>query len=263
MKVPAPQSAPRPRVLLVEDDAAIRRFVAMALEDCDLDLVEAPTIHAAIAALHGPPLALVLCDLMLPDGSGLDLLQTLVGPGSPCPGVRRVAFSAGISGEVRQRLQSIGVTEILTKPVSVAALVRCVDGALVAAASNGVAAEKTPAAPDPVASYFGGDQDMFDRFMARCRLQWPRDAAQGDLAVRASDLATLRRLAHSAKSVLATLGLEAESALALGIEQAAGAGRSEAACALWPALRARLLLLAAAGADPERRAPGAPAAPGA
>jgi CheY-like chemotaxis protein len=240
----------RPRVLLVEDDTSIRRFVVMALEDSEIVMVEAETLRAANQALHGPPFALVLCDLMLPDGSGLDLLQSLGEPDSPSPKARRIAFSAGVSGEVRQRLAAIGVTEILSKPISVAALIACVEGAVQAADAGAAAGADVATAVDPVMTYFGGDRELFDSFSARCRAQWPRDAALGDLAARQGDLPALRRLAHSSKSVLLTLGLAADSALAFSIEKAAAEQRADTAWALWPRLRGRLLALAAGGPPP-------------
>jgi CheY-like chemotaxis protein len=256
------------RVLLVEDDPSIRRFVAMALEEMPLELVEAPTLAAAIQALHGAPFALVLCDLMLPDGSGVDLLQALAGADSPCPGARRVAFSAGISAQSRQRLQEVGVHGLLAKPVSVASLIACVEAAVGTAAPPAPPAAPAPPPPAPrpppapppaaqdaagasqdaVAQYFGGDRQLYDDFAQQCRQQWPQDAARGDRAAADGDLRALRLLAHSSKSVLLTLGLDADSLLARQIEQAAAAGQAEAAWAAWPRLRQRLLALAAGAA---------------
>ena len=57
------------RVLLVEDDPSIRRFVQLALEDSEVELVQAGSLAAAINALRTGPSVLILCDLMLPDGS--------------------------------------------------------------------------------------------------------------------------------------------------------------------------------------------------
>jgi CheY-like chemotaxis protein len=238
----------RPRVLLVEDDASIRRFVDMALEDSGVDLVAAGTLAAAIDALRSGPYALVLCDLMLPDGSGFDLLHALADDGSPSPGARRVAFSAGVSAETRQRLLTLGVHEVLAKPVSVAGLLACVQ----AAVQPGPAAE--PAVherdADPVARFFGGDRGLFDAFAAQCRQQWRHDVATGDRAAEGADLPALRRLAHSVKSVLLTLGRPADSALARAVEDAAAEGRAEAAWALWPRLRERLLAPESPAATP-------------
>jgi CheY-like chemotaxis protein len=203
-----------PRLLLVEDDASIRRFFALALEDEPVELVEAPCLAAAIEALRGPGFDLILCDLMLPDGSGLDLLRELAAPGAPSAGARRVAFSAGIAGPMRQQLEAAGVHEILRKPASLAELQACVQRALQPAAAEAVAAAPAAGAPQAVQEFFGGDQALYDAFLAQCRPQFARDASSGDVAAAAGDLPALRRLAHSVKSVWRSLGWDADSQLA-------------------------------------------------
>lgn len=112
----------RPRVLVVEDEPSIRRFVELALEDEPVDLVMAESLAAARMALATAPAQLVIADLMLGDGSGFTLLESLVGAAD----TRRVAFSAGIGAGARERLAALGVHELLSKPVSVVALQQCV-----------------------------------------------------------------------------------------------------------------------------------------
>ena len=234
----------RARLLLVEDDAAIRRFVTLALEEMPLDIVEAPTLAAAIEALHGTPFQVVLCDLMLPDGSGLDLLRGLAGADSPCPGAARVAFSAGVSAAVSRELNRAGVLEILAKPASLAALESCVLRALAASTLSGASSAAPPVAThSAVAEFFGGDLALFQAFWAQCRPQFLHDAATGDQAVQHADLAALRRVAHSLKTLLLMLGEPADSLLAARVESAAGAELANAA-ALWPPLAVRLRQLA-------------------
>ena len=63
------------RVLLLEDDPAVRLFLQMALEPLSLNLVPCATLAQARQALADPGVRLVLTDLALPDGSGLELLQ--------------------------------------------------------------------------------------------------------------------------------------------------------------------------------------------
>ena len=68
---------PEPVVLVVEDEAPIRRFIVSALAAHGFVPVEAATATAAImAATSRRPDALLL-DLGLPDGDGLDLLREL------------------------------------------------------------------------------------------------------------------------------------------------------------------------------------------
>lgn len=65
----------KPRILLVEDDATIRRFVRIALETEGFELHEAEGLTRALieAATRRPEL--VLLDLGLPDGDGLDFIR--------------------------------------------------------------------------------------------------------------------------------------------------------------------------------------------
>ena len=242
------QTAVAPRVLLVEDDTSIRRFVRIALEELPIELVEAQTLAQARAAVAAAPVRLVVCDLMLPDGSGVDLLRELAGERGDRLLPRLVAFSAGLSAERREQLEALGVDELLAKPVALDELEACVLRALPPfggdePAPAGVA--PPPATADPVAVYFAGDAALYAAYRAACLPQFTRDVAAGDAALADGDLGALRRLAHSLKSVLLTLGHEADSAGARSVEQAAADGDLAAAVAGWARLRAALLALAA------------------
>lgn len=70
-------SAPRPVVLLIEDDSRIRRFLQPALEAEGYDLVEAETGQAGLVAASGRPPDLVLLDLGLPDLDGIEVTKRL------------------------------------------------------------------------------------------------------------------------------------------------------------------------------------------
>ncbi len=227
-----------PRVLLVEDDPSIRRFVALALEDLAIELVEAATLAQARAALSGAAFELVISDLMLPDGNGMTLLQALAGDPARRAGARLVAFSAGVSAERRAQLLALGVDEVLAKPVALQALEDCVGRALSATAAA------PPPPPPQVASavdiYFAGNQALYDEYRAGCLAQFALDLRQGDAAIAAADLPALRRLAHSLKSVLLTLGLDDASRLAAALEATAKGGAQEAAAEGWRRLRAAL-----------------------
>lgn len=230
-----------PRVLLVEDDPSIRRFVAMALEELPIELVEAGTLAEAEALLATGPVRLVLSDLMLPDGSGMALLQALAADPARRGGARLAAFSAGISAERRAQLEALGVDEVLSKPASLAALEACVQRAL-----EGPAVPPAPAvaADDAVARHFGGDRALYEAFSAACYAQFGVDLRQGDAALAASDLQALRRLAHSLKSVLQTLGHEEPGRVAAALETLAAEGDAQRTPAAWARLRSLLAPLA-------------------
>jgi HPt (histidine-containing phosphotransfer) domain-containing protein len=132
----------------------------------------------------------------------------------------------------------------------VAALQACVREAVEAgeAGEAGEAAPEDPAVSAAsaasfeaaIARHFGGDAALFEAFRAACRAQFQDDLQAGDRALAAADLPALRRLGHSLKSVLRTLGREADAERAAALDAAAAAGRADLAAAAWPPLRAAL-----------------------
>ncbi len=88
------------RILHVEDDADLCRVVAAQLEGL-AEIVAAPTLASARKELEQQAFDLVLLDLGLPDGSGLDLLPLIQGlPHSP----QVVVFSAS---DIDQRAEAM------------------------------------------------------------------------------------------------------------------------------------------------------------
>ncbi len=69
-----------PRVLIVEDEPAIAESVAYALERDGFSSVIAENVETAerlLTSAGGAPFTLIVLDLMLPDGSGFDLIARL------------------------------------------------------------------------------------------------------------------------------------------------------------------------------------------
>lgn len=246
----------RPRVLLVDDDPSIRRFVALALEELEVDLVEAAGVAAARQALLGGPFDLIITDLMMPGETGLDLLQHLADHPAQRGAARVAVFSAGLTAAMQAQLDSFDVWRQLSKPISLTALEDCVREAVDAAASAapsavpaaaGAGAESESLSADEQAAierHFGGERALFIAFRASCRAQFAADLRSGDAAVAGGDAPALRRLAHSLKSVLSTLGHPGAGATARSLEDAAAVADWASATPLWQQLRAHL---AAAG----------------
>jgi two-component system KDP operon response regulator KdpE len=106
------------RVLMIEDEPEIRRFVRMALESEGLEVFEAATLQRGLidAATRRPEL--VVLDLGLPDGDGLDFIREFRG-WSPAP----VLVLSAREGEDR-KVQALdaGADDYLVKPFGVAEL---------------------------------------------------------------------------------------------------------------------------------------------
>ncbi|GIL40622.1 hypothetical protein TMPK1_28590 [Rhodospirillales bacterium TMPK1] len=90
----------RPRILHVEDDADVARVTQLLLRDVG-DVVAAPNLAAGRAAMMAERFDLLLLDIELPDGSGLDLLPLArTAQDRPVP---VIVFSADQVGEETAR----------------------------------------------------------------------------------------------------------------------------------------------------------------
>lgn len=228
------------RVILVEDDPSLRRFVAMALSDLGVDLVPCGDVPDAIAALSAGPARLVITDLMLPGEPGSTLVARLHQDAALRGNARVVVFSAGLTPQLNTELTRLGVWRQLHKPVPLAELRACVSEALAEAPAVLAVA---PAAP-PAGAAFGGNQALFEKFRAACLLQFADDVRRGDAACQAEDAPALRRLAHSLVSVLSILGHTEAAAVAARIETLAAAGGAPPLWDEWALLRQALRALA-------------------
>jgi DNA-binding response OmpR family regulator len=65
------------RILLVEDDAALRRYVRGAAEDGGFSVDEAISLSDGATHVESVPYDAVVLDLGLPDGDGLNLISTI------------------------------------------------------------------------------------------------------------------------------------------------------------------------------------------
>lgn len=217
------------RLLLIEDDASIARFVALALEELPARDPAAPAVElsvvrdlaAAREALSAGDWQLVISDLMLPDGSAEALIAEgrAVAPGAP----PWLVLSAGLQPERRRALEAGGVARMLRKPVALAELLGAVAALLRGNRAVPADAAPEPAAVDPVQQHFGGDRLLFESFHAVCLERFADDLTLGNAALAAGDVAALRRVAHGLKAVLELIGQPALSAQARALEDAAAA----------------------------------------
>jgi DNA-binding response OmpR family regulator len=225
------------RLLLIEDDASIARFVELALEELHGDDAGAPAVELQVvpnlararAALAAGGWSLVISDLMLPDGSAETLLTEGLALADGAP--PWVVFSAGVHEDRHLALAARGVARTLCKPVALAELLATVAELLRAGGpaqpvATPVVASVAPRG-DPVHSHFGGDRALYDSFRAGCIARFADDLAEGDAAVARADAAALRRVAHGLKAVLEMLGEPGLSAQAGALEAAIERGRQD------------------------------------
>ena len=84
-QVPGSAPAERLRVLLVDDNASVLRFLASAFSSNGCQVTTAATAEQALEQLSDDPYDLVVSDIKMPGLSGLDLLRAVKGkqPGTP------------------------------------------------------------------------------------------------------------------------------------------------------------------------------------
>lgn len=215
-----------PRVLLVEDDAAIRQFVTLALEDLPVALHACATVDQALSVLREGPVSLVLTDLHLVGDSGLRLLERLAADPALRGSARLAVFSGEGGAHMPAAWAALGVWRLVPKPASVKALIDCVEAALVEEAPPPVPSPaSTPAWPQGAAaaidSHFGGDQALYQAFRAGALAQFPADRAAVTRACLGGDAPALRHLGHSLRTVLGLLGEPEAAQLAWQLQKAA------------------------------------------
>lgn len=111
-------NTPKPKVLLIEDEKTIRRFVRAAVEEEGCAVSEAETMAGGLieAGLQKPDL--LILDLGLPDGNGIDLIRDLRGWSE----VPVLILSARTQENDKIDALDAGADDYLTKPFSVGEL---------------------------------------------------------------------------------------------------------------------------------------------
>lgn len=103
-------------MLVVDDESDIRRLVREALTSIDCSVLEAPGGHQAMEILKREPVDLMILDLKMNAGSGIDLLRLMR---RRHLGVPTVVISAFLSPDLIEKLAAMGVKKVLAKPFRV------------------------------------------------------------------------------------------------------------------------------------------------
>jgi CheY-like chemotaxis protein len=64
-----------PRILVIDDDTAVRNAIKLVLEQDGYDVVPAHSGRAGIAALQSGRFDLVICDIFMPDMDGIETIH--------------------------------------------------------------------------------------------------------------------------------------------------------------------------------------------
>ncbi len=136
-------SQPAPVAVIIEDEPQIRRFVRAALEAEGWQVHEADTARRGLTEAGTRKPDLLVLDLGLPDGDGLDVIRDVRG----WSGVPIIVLSARVDEADKIAALDAGADDYLTKPFGVGELLARVRANQRRQRS---AAADDAAAPDPV-----------------------------------------------------------------------------------------------------------------
>jgi two-component system KDP operon response regulator KdpE len=102
----------RARILVVDDEARIRRFLAISLRAQGYEVEEAGNGRAALQRLSEQPMQLVILDLGLPDLDGRDVLRSL----RAFSAVPVLVLSVRASESEKVALLDAGANDYVSKP---------------------------------------------------------------------------------------------------------------------------------------------------
>jgi putative two-component system response regulator len=101
-------------LLIVDDEESFRRALRRTLERSGHRVIEASNVHEAREALAGQTIELVLCDVNMPGGSGLELVRSVV---ADEPDTAIVMLTGVDDPVVADEALALGAHGYLVKPV--------------------------------------------------------------------------------------------------------------------------------------------------
>jgi signal transduction histidine kinase/ActR/RegA family two-component response regulator len=130
-----PRGQKLPRILLVEDHVDTGRLMARLLRLHNYEVAHVETIQAALSSLRDNNFDLIISDLGLPDGSGLDLIRQIK---QFRPDITAICLSGyGMSQDINASREA-GFVEHLTKPVDMPQMLGAIQRATLSRASASV-----------------------------------------------------------------------------------------------------------------------------
>lgn len=138
-----------PRILVVEDDNMFRETVREVLRDLGYKVRGARSLSKATKRLTRHSFDLVLSDIDIGDGSGLDVVQIAR---KSHPDAPIVLMSANADPEVVQQVTASGVAHVLPKPFGLAELMSIISELLDSPNPLNSVTAPVPSAGDPPGS---------------------------------------------------------------------------------------------------------------
>jgi two-component system, NtrC family, response regulator PilR len=108
--------SPRSRLLIVDDESSMLDFLSLLFTADGYDVTTARSVSEAHKQLERNAFDLVLCDILMPDGNGLDLLREIKVNGGGPPVIMMTAYTSTKSAIEAMKL---GAADYVSKPFDV------------------------------------------------------------------------------------------------------------------------------------------------
>ncbi|HEX6160465.1 MAG TPA: ATP-binding protein [Thermoanaerobaculia bacterium] len=210
------------RVLLVEDNEVNQEFVAEALRRVGHTVIVAGNGHEALDLLEREMFDIIFMDIQMPDIDGLEVTRRYRDRGGKTP---IVALTAHNAREDRDRCLSVGMNDVLTKPVYSKQLAATI---------------RTLTRRETVLDVVGGNRRLLARVTDAFARQTPELMAAMRTALETRDAEALHQATHKLKGSLANFPGERAAGMARGIDDAARAKDFARVTALLPPLASAL-----------------------
>lgn len=105
-----------PRILVIDDDAQLRKMLRKTLEKAGHTVTEAPDGAAGTKLFRAAPADLVITDIIMEEGGGLEMIMSLR---RDFPNVKIIAISGGgkvVKVDFLSMAESVGAQLTLGKP---------------------------------------------------------------------------------------------------------------------------------------------------
>lgn len=117
----------KPVILLVDDEPDLLEILAMELEYSGFDIVPASNGRDAYAKLDDNPVSIILSDIRMADGDGIELLDRVISRGANPP---PLIFMTGFADITEEEAYARGASGFFHKPVDSGVLVNGINRAL-------------------------------------------------------------------------------------------------------------------------------------
>lgn len=106
------------KVLIIDDDIAVRQYLATLVMRLNHEAVQAATCAAGLAAMEDPTIQIIISDIYLPDSFGLDnWVDRLKAKADHRP---LILITGEPSEELATKVQGNGIMAFLAKPFELA-----------------------------------------------------------------------------------------------------------------------------------------------